>query len=326
MFSKGNLFRFIGALFVLAFCLSACSVNPDRQPQGDEESTPVPTPTRDPSGYQAVPARSCLIADWPAMQSDRPLGDLIAWQPGTSSLAYMAPADRSSWYIGDLTLAIGPTYEEKINLAPDVLANGDLTWSPDGQWLAFLAYRSSEAVYTIMVVREDGSELTDLFPTDTARTDGRTSQKAIIGWKDSDIIEVLSSCGELCRLSYTFQLTGAQGQVPSPTPVGDYHQLGKNLEIHRNELDFNEKSFPRAMSDDSFDPYPNWSPDKQQVVYLDRRGLLWLLDTQEKIQYLLDIGLRDVYETQWSSTVDYVAIRAEDRTFIFQVPCAQTEP
>jgi hypothetical protein len=323
--SKQFPFRLTHILLLATFLLAACSIVPGNsgssQGETDEEGTPVPTPTRDPSGYQAVPAQACLVADWAAMQTDRPQGDLIAWQPGTTNLAYIAPAERSSWYTGDLILATGPDFQQKILLAPDVLVNGDLTWSPGGSTLAFLAYRPNEAVYTIMIVRADGSGLTDLFPTDLARTDGRTSQKAILDWKDENTLEVITSCGEECRLAYALQVNASPELIA--TPVENYHELGDSLQIHRNIQDFNAKQFPKAMSDEAIKPDPNWSPTRQMVAYLDRRGLLWLLITGGKIQYLLDIGLRDVYETQWASGSDYLAIRAEDRAFIFQIPCEQ---
>jgi hypothetical protein len=70
---------------------------------------------------------------------------------------------------------------------------------------------------------------------------------------------------------------------------------------------------------------PNWSPDQNMIAYLDKRGLLWLLSIPKKVSYLLDIGLRDVTETQWAADNHYLAIRAEDRIFVFQVPCEKPE-
>jgi Tol biopolymer transport system component len=257
------------------------------------------------------------------MQSDKPQGDLITWQPDTENIAYIAPAERTSWYTGDLMYAKGPDFAEKIYLAPNVLANGDLTWSPEGSLLAFLAYRPNEGLYTVMVVRPDGSGLMDLFPSDMARTDTRSSQKAILGWRDEDTLEVISSCGEECRLAYAVQVSDASGPALTPTPLSNYHELTANLQMHRLVKDFDARKFPKSLSDESSNPMPNWSPDETMIAYLDRRGLLWLLITKEQISYLLDVGLRDVYETQWGSASDHIAIRAEDRIFVFQVPCRE---
>lgn len=328
MLPKASLIRKLCTLFLAAFFLSACGLVPGTQAAPVNESgTPVPTPTRDPSGYQAITAQSCKLADWAAMQSNKPQGDLIAWRPGSTDIAYLAPAERSSWYIGELALSTGPGFKQKVDLAPTILASGDLTWSPAGERLAFLAYRPNENLYTVMTVRPDGSELTDLFPNDLARTDGRTSQKAIIGWKSEHTLQVITSCGEECRQAYDIDIdsmaASQEGSLLTPTPVPNYHDLVGNLQMHRNTLetnpDFKLEQFPKGMN------RPNWSPDERMIAYLDKRGILWLLTIQDKTNYLLDIGLRDVYETQWAANNHYLAIRAEDRIFLFQVPCEKPE-
>lgn len=256
------------------------------------------------------------------MQSDKPAGSLIAWQPGSSStprLAYLAPDDRSSWYTGVLMLATGPTFEERKPLATNVLATGDLTWSPSGERLAFLAFRPDENVYTVMTVNADGSGLTDLFPTDLARTDSRTSQKAIIGWKDENTVEVMSSCGEECRQAFDITIDEPAGPVLTPTPVEHYKDLTKNLTVDPVFPKFNQEDFPRGMSDDT--AVLNEAPNGDLIAYLDRRAILWLVSVPEQIMYVLDIGLRDVEETQWSLDSLLLAVRAEDRIFVFEIPC-----
>ncbi len=279
------------------------------------DGTPVPTPTKDAAGYQGIAAQACLLSDFSAMQSDKAQGDLTAWQPGADALAYMAPSQRSSWYIGEVTLASGKDFATRITLAPNVQASGDLTWSPSGKTLAFLAFRPNENVYTVMTVQADGSGLTDLFPTDLARTDARTSQKAIIGWKGENILQVLSSCGEECRQSYDIRLGQAAGPVLTPTPVANYRDLVDNLQISKRVQDYKPEDYPRGMS------YPNWSPDDKLVAYLDKRALLWVITLKDKTIAPLDLGLRDVYETHWSSDSRFLSARAEDRIFVFQVKC-----
>lgn len=300
------------ALLVAAF-LTACG-----GASAEGAATPVPTATLDTAGYRAVGTRACRIADWTTMQGSTEQGDLIAWRPGSRDLAYLAPAERSSWYVGDLTLAKAPDYSEKILLAPDVLAAGDLTWSPSGDTLAFLAFRPNEDIYTVMTVAADGSQLTDLFPTDAARTDTRASQKAVIGWKDDSTVQVMSSCGEQCRSSYDIRVSSSAAPALTPTPVGDYNELSWNLQISRRELEFDEEDFPR-----NFLRSPHWSPDSRWVAYLDKRLLLWVLDAAEKDIFPVDIGLRDVAETQWASDSGALAVRAEDRIFVFEIPCTR---
>jgi hypothetical protein len=308
--------------------LSACDAIPD--PAAARVRTPTPTATPDPLGYQAIADQSCQVSNWATIQAEQRIGgqthwlqgDLIAWQPGShnsgGNLAYLTPDDRSSWFTGRLMLARGPEFTEPISLAPNVLVSGDLTWSPDGSWLAFLAFRPNEGIYTIMVVRSDGSRLTDLFPTDLAQTDMRASQKAVIGWKDNNTVQVIASCGEQCRFAYDLSVSEPPGPILNPTPVMDYHELNRNLEISTNILEHTPEDFPRGVRTP---PPPKWSPDTDQVIYLDRRGLLWLLLPEAKNNYLIDVGLRDVYEAQWSPDSKKLAVRAEDRIFVFETPC-----
>jgi hypothetical protein len=328
--------RWISTLILLAF-LSACS---GMGSDGGQSITPTPTATVDPSGYQMVDPRACLVSEWKTLQTEQlrnqnvtwRQGDLLAWRPGQPAgqgqVAYLAPSPRSSWFNGVLTLARGSQFEDQFSLAPNVLANGDLTWSPDGEHLAFIAFRSSENAYTVMSVSADGTGLVDLFPTDLALTDSRSSQKAIIGWRDNSTVQVMSSCGEECRTAYDIDVTAPPKPVLTPIPVNNYRELLANLQTSENIRVVTPAAFPKNMR---VTPAAlslnvstaNWAPDGNLVVYTDRRGILWLLSISEKINYILDIGLRDVYEMQWSTASDYLAIRAEDQLFVFQVPCGQ---
>ncbi|MBE0699707.1 MAG: PD40 domain-containing protein [Anaerolineaceae bacterium] len=330
-----SFFSFILIISLLAACGGA---NSNEGAADGSGNTPTPTATIDPSGYQAVASRSCLVNEWNTLQSEQRRGqavnwiqgDLLAWRPGGTvergELAFLAPGSRSSWFTGELTLASGMNYADHISLAPGVLANGDLTWSPEGTWLAFLAYRPNETIYTVMAVMADGSGLIDLFPTDLARTDNRSSQKAIVGWRSDTTVQVMVSCGEECRQAFDIDVTKPSNSLLIPTPVDDYTLLKQNLQISQQVQTITPDAFPKNMrvtpSIPSLSPI-KWAPDGRQAAYLDRRGILWNLSLDEKINYILDIGLRDVYELQWSTTSDTLAIRAEDRVFLFQVPCRE---
>ena len=310
-------------MLLAVLVLAACGVVPGAT-AGEGVATAVPTATLDPAGFRAIDTRACLIADWTTMQANRPAGDLIAWQPGSRNIAYLDPSERSSWFIGDLMLAKAPDYTVHEELAPGVLVNGDLTWSPSGEKLAFLAFRPNENLYTVMTVRADGTGLTDLFPTDLARTDARTSQKAVIGWRDDDTVQVMASCGEECRNAYEIDASGPTGPVLTPTPIGDYTELNKNLAINRKVVEYDEEDFPRLFQREEIErTRPHWSPDNRWVAYLDKRLLLWVLSPEEKVTFTIDIGLRDVSETQWALDSKALAVRAEDRIFVFDLPCSK---
>jgi hypothetical protein len=50
-----------------------------------------------------------------------------------------------------------------------------------------------------------------------------------------------------------------------------------------------------------------------------------VLSPSKKITYPVDIGLRDVAETQWSEDETRLAVRAEDAIFVFEINCSQTK-
>lgn len=283
----------------------------------------TPSTTPDNMGYTHVPAPACLIAEWSSMQTNKPQGDLIAWRLDGQSLAYLAPQPSTSWFVGLVSQAQGPEFSQRAALVPNIMAVGDLNWSPDGSMIAFVALRTNENVQTVMVARSDGSGLTDLFPFDEARSDQRSSPKAIFGWSDDAHVRVVASCDEDCQQEYEVNvLTGtvrssgeAERRNAMKTPTPGVVKVLDGLEPNVNLQDFDPDEFPRGFNQ------PNWSPDGQQVLYLDRRGLLWNLNPSSKAQYLLDIGLRDVDETKWSPDGSHVAVRAEDRIFVFDLAC-----
>ena len=263
---------FLAVGLLLASLLAACGMVPGGAVNSGV--TPTPTTTPDPAGYQGIASRACLLGDWPTMQTNRPSGDLLAWQPKLPGdpridrVAYLAPDDRSSWYTGKLMIADGQDFQTRRELAPNVLATGDLTWSTQGDSLAFLAFRPDENVYTVMTVAADGSGLTDLFPTDLARTDARTSQKAIIGWKNDTTLQVITSCGEECRQSYNIRTgDGATGPALVPTPLANYHDLNDNLQIHQAAITATaiplpqESLLPQLVSQPAVDRLPGPARD-----------------------------------------------------------------
>lgn len=306
----------------LMLLLAAC-----QPPAGDEGPLAAlmrtPSSTPDVLGFMQVPSPACLVADWASMQTNRPQGDLLAWSPDGTRLAYLAPQPATSWYVGLASVAIGPRFEDRSELVPNLMAVGDLTWSPDGTQIAFVALRGDENVQTVLVSRMNDGSLTDLFPFDQARGDSRTSQKSIIGWRDNNRIRVFSSCGEDCQQEYEIHVItgaarpagGAQRRNASITPTPGVVKVLDSLEPEVNQRSYDPSIFPRVFN------RPNWSPDGTQVLYLDRRGLLWNLNPEAKTQYVIEIGLRDVDETKWSPDGLRAAIRAEDRIYVFELPC-----
>lgn len=317
-----NKFIALVSIFLMLSLLAACSLLPGED-LVDPDTMLTPTATPDTLGYRAVPSEACLIADWASTQSNRRQGDMLAWHSDSQRIAYLNPHSTTSWYIGVVSIASETDYATRETLVPNVTATGDLTWSPEGDKLAFVAIRLDEGVQTVMVVNADGSGLLDLFPDDEAFTDTGTSDKSILEWQDNNILEVAVSCGEDCQQRYEIDVRDGFA-----APLGDSERKNASGELDREDvktldgldikphlIEYDPEVYPRGFSS------PNWSPDKEDVLYLDRRGVLWLLHPEDKTQYIIDIGLRLVSETKWSADSSQVAVRAEDHIFIFEVPC-----
>lgn len=310
------------SIFLMLSLLAACNLVPGQEAL-DSNTMLTPTATPDTLGYRAVASEACRVANWASMQTNKRQGDLIAWHPDSERIAYLAPYANTSWYIGMVTVASGTDYATRETLVPNVTATGDLTWSPEGDKLAFIASRVDEELQTVMVVNADGSGLFDLFPGDEAITDTGTSDKSILGWQDNNMLEVAVSCGVDCQQRYEIDVRDGFA-----APLGDPERKNARAEINREDvktldgleikphvIEYDPEVYPRGFSS------PNWSPDEEDVLYLDRRGVLWLLHPENKTQYIIDIGLRLVSETKWSADSSQIAVRAEDSIFIFEVPC-----
>ena len=311
----------LGLALLLGLITPACAILPIPESSSSIEML-TPTTTPDALGISVVQSSACLITSWSSIQTNKAQGDLIAWDPGSEQIAYVAPIVSSSWYVGALTVTTSPDFNEHTPLAPNVTVMGDLTWSPDSERIAFVALRGDESVQTVMVARRSGSDVIDLLPLDQAGT-AANSQKSVIAWLDENRVRVMSSCAEDCQQALDASLSS--GEI---RPYGEQERWNENkpftpgpsksldgLEPNVNTVAYDVDLFPKYFNS------PNWSPDRESVLYLDRYGLLWLLHVNDKTQYLLDIGLRFVNETKWSPDGTRVAIRAEDRIFVFETPC-----
>jgi WD40 repeat protein len=322
-----NPFRALWLCLVAALVLAGCSGITDGI-TGNPAAAPTLTATPDVLGFQAIAPKSCLIADWAGIQTNKRQGNLLAWHPTEYTLAYLAPSVNTNWYTGLISLAAGPNFSEHKRLSETLMASGDLTWSPNGERLAFLSYRVDEGIETVQVAETASGAVVDLFPLDTARTDARTSQKSILYWLDNDNLTVIYSCGEDCQQRVAIDLVDNSstplGQIERKNAASTLDRLSvktiDGLEMQSNVLPYDTEQYPRVFNS------PNWSPDGTLVTYLDRRGLLWLLKFEDKTIWLLDIGFREVNETRWSPDGKYYAVRAEDRIYVFEIDCQLLEP
>jgi hypothetical protein len=271
--------------------------------------TPLPTSTGE--EYPTVDNRSCLIGELIPLRVENPQGDLLAWQPDSQNLAYAGPAASSNWYAGSLHMASGPEFIAPLQLAPEALIFGDLTWSPSGDQLAFTALRISDGVYTVMTVSPQGGPAQDWMQGEAAHTDGSSSQKAIVGWQAGSL-RVLSACGPDC--DQILQINLGSGQI---SQVGEQIRRAKDrLAPHTNLTTYDEETYPYMLN-------PNWSPDLSKIVYFDEDDRTMLLTVASKDQFILDmnIDIETPREAKWADDNRTLAVRTDDRIYIFDIQC-----
>ncbi|WP_322510070.1 hypothetical protein [Anaerolinea sp.] len=301
------------ALFALLvfFLLTACGLVPGLPaPAAPQEPTATPLPTSVAPEFPTIPDRSCLLATLEPIRTNQQQGNLMVWHPEEMTLAYVAPKGRSIWFTGEILLSSGSDYKTSTVLFENTSVFGDLTWSPSGKQLAFVALRQPENVYTVMVDNLETRQTVDILPGEQATLTSGSGSKGIVEWLSENQIRIIASCGADCDVMLDVNLSS--GQV---VPYGETmrHQADR-LSPTRKTLSYDEKTYPPMLS-------PNWSPDGKKVAYFDDLDQAWVLLTQEKAQFLLDIGLQTPYESQWASDSRTLALRTDDFIFLFDTEC-----
>lgn len=292
-------------LVLITGLLAGCSGN------GSQEPALTPTPTFanvTGDGYTIINTQACLIKEFPTIQTDqnRILGNLMAWSPDGKMFSYISPFSGTwGWYDGNLVLY--SIQDESEQVTRDIKVSGDLTWSPDGSRLAFLALRMPENRYTVMVRSIADGSIQDLFPT-LSPTDTYSSQKGIVGWKNSNVLQISESCGVDCAQIIEYDLTTGSTQMLEEVRATE----NPSLSIQTN--------LPTST------PNPEWllanfSPDYSHVFFVDSRDVVWLADPENQTKYPLDIGFNDSEETSWSPDSRTLAVRGQDKIFLFSLDC-----
>ncbi len=325
-------FLLICAGLVMAACdtlLASFSTTDSQSATLTAMVTPTsPPPTLDLKGNEVLEDMSLNAYEVVAVSllEDRLLNlGIMEWAADAPLFAYVAPENRYwGWFSGDAVVlnfaedAKVPDEDGVIpeGLAPreysttDVNAFGDFAFSPDHTYVAFVALRQSEKLYTVMVSRLDSElkEVTDLFPGSAAETDEYASDKSILGWDDEENLRVSSSCGIDCERIYTVNVRSGISQVVEETRK--YGHDGRKQEDH--VIEYDDRDYP-AMN------MPNWSPDEMYVFYTDNRGDAWILKEGLQQQYKLPVDGSDVLQSLWSSDSRFIALRFEDAIEIFEV-------
>ncbi len=302
------------ALFALLvfFLLTACGLVPGLPaPAAPQEPTATPLPTSVAPEFPTIPDRSCLLATLEPIRTNQQQGNLMVWHPEEMTLAYVAPKGRSIWFTGEILLSSGSDYKTPTVLFENTSVFGDLTWSPSGKQLAFVALRQPENVYTVMVTNLETQQTVDILPGEQATLTSGSGSKGIVEWLSENQIRIIASCGADCDVMLDVNLSS--GQV---VPYGETmrHQADR-LSPTRKTLSYDEKTYPPMLS-------PNWSSRWQEKW---RTLMTWIKPgfflLRKKAQFLLDIGLQTPYESQWASDSRTLALRTDDFIFLFDTEC-----
>jgi hypothetical protein len=289
----------------LSFLLSGCSQIVSTSDLESVITTPLAADTVG-DGLQVTISSACQITDLPIIQTNIAQGDLMTWAPDVLTLAYVAPVGRSwGWFDGDLVLY--HIEDDQESFTRDIKVNGDLTWSPDGLKIAFIAFRLPENIYTVMVMDVETGEIFDLYGL-TAITEEFSSQKGIIRWRDSQTIQVSERCGIDCLRVVEHNLLSGEARI-----------LEELRSIQDSSLDI-------FLNQPGISPNPNWfnanwSPDGGLVFFADRNNMAWVADLARETRYPLDSDIRRPLESKWSYDSRYLAVRTAERIYLYDMIC-----
>ncbi len=299
--------RFLIALALL-LALAGCAPLAVVEEEAEATITPLPaSPIED--GLTVQPPDACLAAEGAAIQLLQPQGNLLAWQPGADRLAFVAPVGRSwGWSVGDAVVA--PLGEGEPFSTSDVRVAGDLTWSPDGVWLAFSVLRASDDRYTVYAWRPGDRTLIDLFG-EGGGSDPTASLKGIVEWLDGNRLLVSEGCGVDCRSLVEVSVLGGEMRVREQIREAEDDSLA--VELNQPE--------GVGLNPDWLNP--NVSPDGLSVFFSDENDLGWIGYLEEGIKYPLDLGGFAALESKWSDDGLYLAVRTDQQVLVFELGCRE---
>ncbi len=289
-----------------SFGLAACTI----MGGSGSKATTTPIPTAVISGMKVIPSQGCLVAEQEMIRVENPQGNLVSWSPITDAVAYIASTQGSSWNVGDLNILAAPQFDNPTRLASQ--AAGELAWAPDASSIAYLGLRRSDNLYTIGIAYPDGRPSFDLFPGESARTDNYSSEKSILGWKNSGQLQVMVSCGINCLQALDIGvLTGLS------IPVGDPTERSWDMwAIHT----YHPSAIPTQVA--GLSGQLNWSSDDRRIAYIDNNANAWIINMDSRTLYPLAIGqYGSATETEWSFDNKYLAVQVDQYLKIFSFNC-----
>ncbi len=265
-----------------------------------------------------IPADDCLVGTTSTIDIQDPQGDLVSWSPVQDTIAFVAPSAGSawSWYVGDLVTISNLSAVQTYTITNSGIS-GDITWSPDGKTIAFIARRFGDNTFTAMTLQIATGQLTDLFPDKEAHTDSLTSPKGIVNWLDNTNVVVATSCdGDCVQLVKVNVLNGSKEAYSSGTiRKKDDH----SLDLTVLEPTVIPTSYPTMTG-------PNWAPDanKNELIYFDANDNAQFI-SGSSTPAPLGFGYNRNGEIKWSYDSKFVAIRLDDNLYVYKADCLNSQ-
>ncbi|NMA12266.1 MAG: hypothetical protein GX933_03645 [Chloroflexi bacterium] len=315
----------IGLALATGVLMPGCQLIADFQ-QVDPQSATLtalvtPTsvqPTPDLKGNQVIEDTSCIVYEGPSISTFAGAlnGGTFGWAPNANLLAFVIPENRYwAWFSGDAMIL---NFDEG-ELAKPVEMNttglkvfGDFAFNPSASKVAFVALRTSEKIYTIMVasLASGLAQTIDLFPDVTADTDNYSSEKSVIGWVSDDEIKVSTSCGIDCERLYQINIVTNSTQF-----LEEVRKHGHDGRVfHQTVLTYDDRLYPAMIN-------PNWSDDHALVFYTDGQDKSWVLNEETREQFEIPVRGQDVLQTSWSYDHQYLALRMRESISVFKIDC-----
>lgn len=290
----------LGVMMFSLLVISACSTTAADTGMDNTDvlataqaANPLPTEMSS-LGLQTAKIDACLVKEDASITIDNKQGDLLAWSPVNDELAYVRPANgRWAWFVGDLVLYDIDLAKESYT-STDKQVFGDVTWSPDGNALAYVVLDSSKEIYSVYVLNLlTGSDL-EVFSANSAKTDEWSSTKGITNWASERNVVVTSSCGLDCARIFNYNIETSVMTIDG--------------EVRKNE----DKSLDLSNE--------MTSPDGTWTLAVDTQDNLWMANRETGKVFIL-LAATTVEEVKWSVDSKYVALRTAEKVQVYQVSC-----
>ena len=301
MKSVGNILNLLIGLAIL-FLVSACST-PASTALSDaavlstaQAANPLPTQLSG-QGLRVVSNQACVVKEYVTIHVQDAQGDLIAWSPLHDELALVEPTNlKWGWFVGDLVV-YDLALDKEVFVSQDQQVSGDLTWSPDASYLAYVVLDPKAKIYTVDLIGMTNYLSTEVFGgTNSARTDEWSSTKGISEWSSPRNLIVTSSCGLDCSRTYNFNTDTLRMTVQGET----------------------RKSEDTSLTLTNQDT----SPDGKWQITTDNKDNVWLSSTKNSQASLL-LANTVISEIKWSASSNYFALRTVDHVLIYEPLCSK---